>query len=46
MPETWENWLGIVYSCVYYIRQIRVIYHVLSNSGDFKYSEEFWNPLG
>ena len=38
MPETGENLLGIVNSCVYYARQIRDIYQVLPYSVDFKAS--------
>ena len=29
MPETWENWPGLVNSCVYYAHQTREIYQVL-----------------
>ena len=37
MPETSENWLGLVNSCVYYACQTREIYQVLA-----KYSF-IWN---
>ena len=30
MPETCENWLGLVNSCVYNSRQTREIYQVLT----------------
>ena len=36
MPETCENWLGLVNSCVYYACQTCEIYHVLPYSVDFK----------
>ena len=39
MPETCDNWLGLVQSCVYYAHQTREIYQVLS------YSVDFWNIL-
>ena len=45
MPETSEIWLGLVNSCLYYARQIREIYQVLSQSIDFKAPVELWNPL-
>ena len=44
MPETCENWLGLVYSCVYYARYTRKIYQVLPYSVDFKPPGELWNP--
>ena len=43
MPETGENWLGLVNSCVYFSREI---YKVLPYSIDFKAPVELWNPLG
>ena len=45
MPETCENWLGFVNSCIYYARQTHKIYHVLPYSVDFKAPGELWNPL-
>ena len=36
MPETCENWLGLVNSCVYYARQTRENHQVLPYSVDFK----------
>ena len=44
MPETCENWLGLVNSCVYYAHQIREIYQALPYSLDFKAPRELWNP--
>ena len=41
MPETLENWLGTVSSCVYHARQIREIYQLLSNPVDFKIPRSF-----
>ena len=45
MPETCENWLGLVNSCVYYVRQSETheIYQVLLYSVDFKAPQELWN---
>ena len=40
IPETCENWLGLVNSCIYYICQICEIYQVLPYSVDFKAPEE------
>ena len=45
MPETCENWLSPVNSCVYYACQTYEIYQVLSYSVDFKAPQELWNPL-
>ena len=45
MPETCENWLGLVNSCVYYGSQTREIYQVLPYSVDGKAPGERWNPL-
>ena len=39
MPETCENWLGLVNSWVHYARQAREIYLVLP------YSVELCNPM-
>ena len=39
MPETFENWLRLSNSGVYYAHQNRAIYQVLP------YSVELWNPL-
>ena len=36
MPETCENWLGLVLSCIYYAHQSRKIYKVLPYSVDYK----------
>ena len=45
MPETCENWLGVVNRCVYYAYQTREIYRVLPYSADFKAAEELSNTL-
>ena len=45
MPETCENWLGLVYSCIHYACRIHEIYQLLSYSVDFKTPMELWNPL-
>ena len=42
MPETCENWLCLVNSCVYYAHQAYEIYEVLHD----KFPRELWNPLG
>ena len=44
MPETCENWLDLVHSCIYYTHQTREIYYVLPYSVDFKAPRELWNP--
>ena len=36
MPETYENWHGLVNSSVYYAHKARVINQVLHYSVDFK----------
>ena len=36
MPETCENWPGLVNSCIYYAHQTHEIYQVLPSSVDFK----------
>ena len=36
MPESCENWLGLVNSCIYYALQTQEIYEVLPYSVDFK----------
>ena len=41
MPETCENWLCLIDSCVYYARQIRVIYQVLPFTVDSKLPGRF-----
>ena len=41
MPETYENWLGLVNNCVYYARQCRVIYREMPYSVNFKAPREF-----
>ena len=45
MPETCENWLGVVKSCVHYAYQTLEIYQALPNSVDFKAPEALWNSL-
>ena len=42
MPKTCKNWLGLVNSCVYYGRQTREIYQVVSYSVDFKAPGEIY----
>ena len=42
MPETCENWLDLVNSCVYYACEI---YQVPPYSVDFKAPRELWNPM-
>ena len=41
MPETCENWLNFVHSCVYHNRQTRDIYQVLPYSVVFKAPRSF-----
>ena len=36
MPQTCENWLGLVNSCIYYVWQTCEIHQALPHSGDFK----------
>ena len=36
MPETCENWLGLVNSCLHYVRQTHDIHKALPYSVDFK----------
>ena len=46
MPVTYENWLCIVQSSVYYTCQTREINQVVHYySVDFKVPKELWNPL-
>ena len=45
MPETCENWLGLVKSYVYYARHRRRFYQVLPYAVDLKAPRELWNPL-
>ena len=45
MPETCENWLGLVNSHVCYACQTLEIYQVQPYAADFKAPEELWNPL-
>ena len=40
MPETRENWLNLVNSCVYYAHQTRGMYQVLLYSVDFQAPSE------
>ena len=46
MPATCENWPRLINSCVYYVRQTRIICQTLSCSMDHKAPGELWNPLG
>ena len=50
MPETGENWFGLINSCIYYAHQTREIYQALPYSSDFKAHRKylvnlvlFWN---
>ena len=45
MPETCENWFGLLYNDIYYTHQTREIYQVLPYLVDFKAPGELWNPL-
>ena len=45
MPETCENWPGLVNSVFYYAHQTREFYQVLPYSVDVKAPQEIWNPL-
>ena len=45
MPETCENWLGLVNNGIYNAHQKHEIYQVLCYSMDFKAPRELWNPL-
>ena len=45
MPETCDNWLGLVKSYVYYAHQTYEIYQALPYSVDFKALGELWNTL-
>ena len=45
MPETCENRLGLVNSCIYYAQQTCETYQVLPYSVDFKAPGELWNLL-
>ena len=47
MPETCQNWLGLINIHIYNGHQTREIYQVLSNPVDFKDPRELelWNPL-
>ena len=36
MPETWENRLGLVNSCIYYSHQTHEFHQLLPYSVDFK----------
>ena len=44
MPETCENWLGLVNSCVYYACQIYEFYQVVPYSVKYKALGERWSP--
>ena len=35
MPKICKNWLGVIKSCIYYVRQTCEIYQVLPYSVDF-----------
>ena len=45
MPKTFENWLSLVKSCVYYAHQTCEIYQLLPYLVDLKIPLELWNPL-
>ena len=45
MPETCENWLGLVNICVYHAHHSHEFYQVLPYSVGFKAPGELWNPL-
>ena len=45
LPNTCENWLSLVNSCVYYACQTCEIYQVLPYSVNFKAPTELWNSL-
>ena len=45
MPKTYENWLGLVNSHIYYAHQTHEIYQLLPYSVDFQAPRELWNPL-
>ena len=45
MPETCENWFGLLKGCVYYACQTLEICQVLPYSVYFKASHLLWNPL-
>ena len=46
MPESCENWLGLVNICAYFARQIPEIYYVQPYSVAFNAPWELWNPFG
>ena len=41
MPETCENWLSLVKSCIYFARQTHEIYQVLPYLVHFEAPREF-----
>ena len=45
IPQTCENWLGLVNSCIYYVHQTHEIFELLPYLLDFKASWKFWNPV-
>ena len=45
MTETYESWLSLENSCIYYVRQNHEIYQVLPNTVDYRSPRELWNPL-
>ena len=45
MPDTFENWLGLVNSWFYRVHHTREIYQALPNLVDFKAPMGLWNPL-
>ena len=45
MPDTSENFLGLVSSCFYYAHKTRDIYQILPYSVDFKAPRKVWNPV-
>ena len=44
MPETYENLLGLINSCVYHAHQTREICKVLPYLMDLKAPGDLWNP--
>ena len=45
MRVTYENWLGLINSCIYYDGHIHEMYQVQPYSIDCKAPREHWNPL-
>ena len=44
IPETCENWLGLVNNLIYFAYRTHEVYLVLPYSVDFKATVELWNP--